>query len=127
MSEFQVDNETHCDFSKLQEMLLTMNMVDLIEITHLKHHQIYRSKRLKELEFNDNDDGRDCAPTTLMDVYNRRLTEYITQVQQNDANVKILFIEQVKEKEAEIKFFERQVFPVFCGTVSFNSYFLLAS
>jgi septin family protein len=51
-----VENESHCDFLKLKEMLLSTNMLDLIELTHTKHYQLYRANRLNEIGFRDDDD-----------------------------------------------------------------------
>jgi septin 6/8/11 len=51
-----VENELHCDFVKLREMLLSTNLLDLIELTHTKHFQLYRAQRLKQMGFIDYDD-----------------------------------------------------------------------
>ncbi|XP_021270125.1 septin-10 isoform X4 [Numida meleagris] len=51
----QVENENHCDFVKLREMLICTNMEDLIEQTHACHYELYRRCRLQEMGFRDND------------------------------------------------------------------------
>uniref|UniRef100_A0A8C6YR36 Septin n=1 Tax=Nothoprocta perdicaria TaxID=30464 RepID=A0A8C6YR36_NOTPE len=38
----QVENESHCDFVKLREMLIRVNMEDLREQTHTRHYELYR-------------------------------------------------------------------------------------
>merc|ERR1719259_1286130 len=50
----QVENESHCDFTKLREMLIRTNMEDLRDTTHSKHYEVYRKDRL-QMGFSDND------------------------------------------------------------------------
>lgn len=50
-----VENETHCDFVKLREMLLRVNMEDLREQTHARHYELYRRCKLEEMGFKDTD------------------------------------------------------------------------
>ncbi|XP_054872781.1 septin-8-A-like isoform X3 [Amphiprion ocellaris] len=49
----QVENENHCDFVKLREMLLRVNMEDLREQTHARHYELYRRCKLEEMGFKD--------------------------------------------------------------------------
>lgn len=51
----QVENENHCDFVKLREMLLRVNMEDLREQTHTRHYELYRRCKLEEMGFKDAD------------------------------------------------------------------------
>ena len=44
-----VENENHCDFVKLREMLIRTNMEDLRETTHIRHYEIYRRLRLEQV------------------------------------------------------------------------------
>ena len=48
-SFFSVENENHCDFTKLREMLIRTNMEDLRDTTHSRHYELYRKDRLKEV------------------------------------------------------------------------------
>lgn len=50
-----VENENHCDFVKLREMLLRVNMEDLREQTHARHYELYRRCKLEEMGFKDTD------------------------------------------------------------------------
>lgn len=50
-----VENENHCDFVKLREMLIRVNMEDLREQTHSRHYELYRRCKLEELGFQDSD------------------------------------------------------------------------
>uniref|UniRef100_A0AAQ5ZXF2 Septin-type G domain-containing protein n=1 Tax=Amphiprion ocellaris TaxID=80972 RepID=A0AAQ5ZXF2_AMPOC len=49
----QVEDENHCDFVKLREMLLRVNMEDLWEQTHAQHYELYRRCKLEEMGFED--------------------------------------------------------------------------
>ncbi|KAJ3591840.1 hypothetical protein NHX12_006971 [Muraenolepis orangiensis] len=51
----QVENENHCDFVKLREMLICVNMEDLREQTHTSHYELYRRCKLEEMGFKDTD------------------------------------------------------------------------
>lgn len=50
-----VENENHCDFVKLREMLIRVNMEDLREQTHTRHYELYRRCKLEEMGFQDSD------------------------------------------------------------------------
>lgn len=50
-----VENEAHCDFVKLREMLIRTNMEDMREKTHTRHYELYRQKRLEQMGFTDVD------------------------------------------------------------------------
>lgn len=50
-----VENENHCDFVKLREMLIRVNMEDLREQTHARHYELYRRCKLEEMGFKDTD------------------------------------------------------------------------
>lgn len=52
---FAVENENHCDFVKLREMLIRVNMEDLREQTHTRHYELYRRCKLEEMGFKDTD------------------------------------------------------------------------
>lgn len=55
-----VENENHCDFVKLREMLICVNMEDLREQTHTRHYELYRRCKLEEMGFKDTDP--ECKP-----------------------------------------------------------------
>lgn len=48
-----MENENHCDFVKLREMLIRTNMEDLRETTHNKHYELYRRHKLEQMGFSD--------------------------------------------------------------------------
>lgn len=63
LSFVSVDNEAHCDFVKLREMLIRTNMEDMREKTHTRHYELYRQKRLEQMGFTDVDS--DNKPVSL--------------------------------------------------------------
>lgn len=46
-----MENESHCDFVKLREMLIRTNMEDMREKTHCRHYELYRKRRLEQVNF----------------------------------------------------------------------------
>ena len=50
-----VENETHCDFIQLREMLIRTNMEDLRERTHNTHYERYRKKALANMGYLSHD------------------------------------------------------------------------
>jgi septin 6/8/11 len=53
-----VENENHCDFVKLREMLIRTNMEDLRETTHKKQYELYRQKKLELMGLSDSNSQR---------------------------------------------------------------------
>jgi septin 6/8/11 len=103
-----VDNESHCDFVKLREMLIRTNMQDLIETTHSKHYEMFRRARLSEMGFTD----ANCSNGKSMSIsenYEAKLTELKAEVQRKEDEIKEAFVVKVKAKEAELKEAEREV------------------
>ncbi len=114
-----VENESHCDFLKLREMILSTNMLDLIELTHSKHYQTYRACRLKEIGFKDEEEVNgsyngtklnDKPIRNIQDVYVMKRDELNEEMQKREQAIKEEFIKRVKEKECEIKDQEKEVF-----------------
>jgi len=101
----QVENENHCDFTKLREMLIRTNMEDLRDTTHSKHYEVYRKDRLKEMGFTDNE-GK---PGNFAEQYNMRRETHLTSLQQKEEEMRQKFVIRVKEKEAELKEAEKEL------------------
>lgn len=114
-----VENESHCDFIKLRDMILSTNMIDLIELTHTKHYQLYRAQRLREMGFQDggseelNAQGEDGAPQNkgrnIFEVYNIKKNELNDLVQRREFEIKEDFVRKVKNKEMELRESEKEV------------------
>merc|ERR1712029_53029 len=101
----QVENESHCDFTKLREMLIRTNMEDLRDATHCKHYELYRKERLKEMGFSDNE-GK---PGNFAEQYNMRRESHLTSLQQKEEEMRQKFVIRVKEKESELKEAEKEL------------------
>jgi len=63
-----VDNEQHCDFSKLRYMLLTSHLQDLKEITHDVLYEHYRTERLSRDGDVETESGLALAPEMAQQV-----------------------------------------------------------
>ncbi|XP_072524009.1 septin-8-A-like isoform X3 [Salminus brasiliensis] len=103
----QVENESHCDFVKLREMLLRVNMEDLREQTHTRHYELYRRCKLEEMGFKDS--NTDTQPFSLQDVYVAKRREFMAELQRSEEDMRQMFVNKVKETEAELKEREREL------------------
>ncbi|XP_013791389.1 septin-2-like [Limulus polyphemus] len=103
----QVENENHCDFVKLREMLLRTNMEDLREQTHSCHYQLYRRLRLEQMGFSDL--GADNKPVPFHENYEKKRQEQLELLQQREEEMRQSFVFRVKEKESELKEAEKSL------------------
>ncbi|XP_028656729.1 septin 10 isoform X2 [Erpetoichthys calabaricus] len=103
----QVENENHCDFVKLREMLICVNMEDLREQTHTRHYELYRRCKLEEMGFKDTDPEN--KPVSLQETYEIKRQEFLLELQRREDEMRQTFVQRVKEKEAELKEAEREL------------------
>ncbi|XP_051017356.1 septin-14 [Acomys russatus] len=103
----QVENENHCDFAKLRNLLLCTNMEDLKDQTHTQHYECYRSNRLQKLGFRDV--GPDNQPVSFQDMYEAKRQEFHEQCQREEEELKQTFVQRVKEKELTFKDAEKEL------------------
>ncbi|KAI2656855.1 Septin-6 [Labeo rohita] len=103
----QVENENHCDFVKLREMLIRVNMEDLREQTHTRHYELYRRCKLEEMGFKDTDP--DSKPFSLQETYEAKRNEFMGELQKKEEEMRQMFVQRVKEKEAELKEAEKEL------------------
>lgn len=103
----QVENENHCDFVKLREMLICVNMEDLREQTHTRHYELYRRCKLEEMGFKDTDP--ECKPVSLQQTYEAKRQEFLVELQKREDEMRQMFVQRVKEKESELKEAEREL------------------
>lgn len=61
-----MENEEHCDFVKLREALLRINVDALRERTHKALYENYRRDRLREMKMKDGDTGPKIAEAFQM-------------------------------------------------------------
>jgi septin 6/8/11 len=99
----QVENENHCDFVKLREMLIRTNMEDLREVTHSKHFELYRRHKLEEMGFSDSESR------SLSETYEQKRQEHISTLQKKEDEMRQMFVIRVKEKESELKEAEKEL------------------
>ncbi|KAH1186481.1 hypothetical protein KIL84_019230, partial [Mauremys mutica] len=125
----QVENENHCDFVKLREMLICTNMEDLREQTHARHYELYRRCKLEEMGFRDT--GPENKPVrvpllkgytdskksiyhshasveSLQETYEAKRHEFFGELQRKEEEMRQMFVQRVKEKEAILKEAERE-------------------
>lgn len=103
----QVENENHCDFVKVREMLIRVNMEDLREKTHTNHYELYRRSKLAEMGFKDVVDGGKSF--SLQEVYESKRNEHLNELQRKEDEMRQMFVQRVKEKEAELKESEKEL------------------
>ncbi|XP_040261669.1 septin-8 isoform X2 [Bufo bufo] len=103
----QVENESHCDFVKLREMLIRVNMEDLREQTHTRHYELYRRCKLEEMGFKDTDP--DSQPFSLQETYEAKRKEFLEDLHLKEEEMRQMFVNRVKETEAELKEKEREL------------------
>ena len=102
----EVENEAHCDFVKLREMVLRTNMEDLRETTHTKHYEVFRRERLVQMGFADTVDDR---PVSLQETYEKKRQELFTEMKYKEEKMRQSFVQKVKEKESELKSAEQKL------------------
>ncbi|XP_059973228.1 septin-10 isoform X2 [Mesoplodon densirostris] len=103
----QVENESHCDSVKLREMLICTNMEDLRDETHTRHYELYRRRKLEEMGLTDT--GPENKPLSLQETYEAKRHEFYGERQRKEEEMKQLFVQRVKEKEAVLKEAEREL------------------
>ncbi|XP_031414307.1 septin 10 isoform X1 [Clupea harengus] len=103
----QVENENHCDFVKLREMLICVNMEDLREQTHTRHYELYRRCKLEEMGFKDT--NPESKPVSLQETYEAKRQEFLGELQRREEEMRQMFVQRVKEKEMELKEAERDL------------------
>eukprot|EP00073_Rattus_norvegicus_P010272 NP_001131142.1 septin-14 [Rattus norvegicus] len=103
----QVENENHCDFVKLRDLLLCTHMEDLKDQTHTQHYECYRSSRLQKLGFSDK--GPNNKPVSFQEMYEAKRQEFHDQCQREEEELKQTFMQRVKEKELTFKDAEKEL------------------
>jgi septin 6/8/11 len=103
----QVENEGHCDFVRLREMLLRINMEDLRESTHTKHYELYRRTRLEQMGFGDSVDAPKTS--TFQETFEARRNTHLAELKKKEEEMRQGFVLRVKEKESELKDAEREL------------------
>ncbi|KAK6626318.1 Septin-2 [Polyplax serrata] len=103
----KIENEGHCDFVKLREMLIRTNMEDMREKTHTKHYETYRKKRLEQMGFSDVD--AENKPLSFQTAFEAKRNNHMQELQQKEEEMRQMFLVRVREKEAELKEAEKEL------------------
>ncbi|GJQ87636.1 2-Sep [Trypoxylus dichotomus] len=103
----QVENEAHCDFVKLREMLIRTNMEDMREKTHCLHYELFRKRRLEQMGFSDVD--ADNKPISFQQTFETKRSNHLQELQQKEDEMRQMFVVRVKEKESELKEAEKEL------------------
>lgn len=108
-----VENENHCDFVRLRDMVIRVNMEDLRDTTHSKHYEHYRQKRLQQMGFggdeNDLDGSIDGHSVSFKETFEWRRQAHLEALQRREEEMRAAFVQRVKEKEQELKENEREL------------------
>lgn len=103
----EVENETHCDFVKLREMIIRTNMEDLREKTHSIHYELYRRNKLTAMGFSDM--SADNRPVSLQETYEQKRSEHLKEMHAREERMRQMFVQKVKDKEAQLKASEQKL------------------
>lgn len=103
----QVENESHCDFVRLRDMILRINMEDLRETTHSRHYELYRRVRLEQMGFGNGTENP--KTTSFQETYEQRRATHLSELQRKEEEMRQGFVIRVKEKEAELKEAEKEL------------------
>ncbi|CED85121.1 cell division control gtp binding protein [Phaffia rhodozyma] len=104
----EVDNEDHCDFVKLRQMLIRTHMEDLRERTNLVLYERYRTEKLLGMGVaQDPTVFKEINPAAKM-AEERTLHE--AKLSKMEAEMKMVFQQKVQEKEAKLKQSEEELY-----------------
>ncbi|ORY90944.1 putative cell division control protein CDC3 [Leucosporidium creatinivorum] len=104
----EVDNEDHCDFVKLRQMLIRTHMEELKEHTNGSLYEKYRSEKLLGMGVTqDHTVFKEVNPAAKM-AEERALHE--SKLQKMEAEMKMVFQQKVNEKEAKLKQSEEELY-----------------
>lgn len=104
----EVDNEDHCDFVKLRQMLIRTHMEELKEHTNGSLYEKYRSEKLLGMGVTqDQSVFKEVNPAAKM-AEERALHE--SKLQKMESEMKMVFQQKVNEKEAKLKQSEEELY-----------------
>jgi septin 7 len=104
----EVDNEEHCDFVKLRQMLVRTNMEELREHTNAVLYENWRSDKLLGMGVaQDSSVFKEINPAAKL-AEERALHE--AKLSKMEAEMKMVFQQKVQEKEAKLKQSEEELY-----------------
>ena len=88
-----VENENHCDFRKLRQLLIRTFMLDLISMTEESHYENYRQQQMETRKYGE-----------------RKVKKFNNpKFQEEEEQLRRRFTEQVKAEEARFRQWEQHV------------------
>ncbi|WWD21388.1 hypothetical protein CI109_105873 [Kwoniella shandongensis] len=104
----EVDNEEHCDFVKLRQMLVRTHMEELREHTNDVLYENYRTDKLKAMGVSQDETVfRETNPAAKQ-AEERALHE--AKLAKMEAEMKMVFQQKVQEKESKLKQSEEELY-----------------
>ncbi|KAJ3118367.1 hypothetical protein HDU96_002209 [Phlyctochytrium bullatum] len=92
----EVDNEDHCDFVKLRQMLIRTHMEELKEYTNEVLYENYRGSKISER-------GLDGFGGNPLAKFEEERSAHEAKMSKMEAEMKAVFQQKVAEKEAKLK------------------------
>lgn len=104
----EVDNEEHCDFVKLRQMLIRTHMEELKEHTNNFLYENYRSEKLAAM-------GVEQDPSVFKEVnpavkQEEERTLHEQKLAKMEAEMKMVFQQKVAEKESKLRQSEQELY-----------------
>ncbi|KAL2920092.1 Cell division control protein 3 [Polyrhizophydium stewartii] len=102
----EVDNEAHCDFVKLRQMLIRTHMEELKEYTNEVLYENYRMQKLAEVGPLDNID----SGVSPLSKFEQERLAHEQKMAKMEAEMKAVFQQKVAEKESKLKQSEDELY-----------------
>ncbi|ORX53935.1 Septin [Hesseltinella vesiculosa] len=104
----EVDNEDHCDFVKLRQMLIRTHMEELKEFTNNILYENYRTEKLQAMGIQqDPSVFKEVNPVQKMEEERMAHEQKLSKM---EAEMKTVFQAKVQEKEAKLKQSEEELY-----------------
>lgn len=104
----EVDNEDHCDFVKLRQMLIRTHMEELKEHTNNALYENYRSDKLTQMGVaQDPSVFKEVNPAVKQE---EERTLHEQKLQKMESEMKMVFQQKVAEKESKLKQSEEELY-----------------
>ncbi|MCJ1428437.1 hypothetical protein MMC29_006347 [Sticta canariensis] len=104
----EVDNEEHCDFVKLRQMLIRTHMEELKENTNNTLYENYRSDKLTQMGVaQDPSVFKEVNPAVKQE---EERTLHEQKLQKMESEMKMVFNQKVAEKESKLKQSEEELY-----------------
>ncbi|ORX39166.1 Septin-domain-containing protein [Kockovaella imperatae] len=104
----EVDNEEHCDFVKLRQMLVRTHMEELREHTNDILYENYRTDKLKAMGVSQDESVFKETNPAAKQAEERALHE--AKLAKMEAEMKMVFQQKVQEKEQKLKQSEEELY-----------------